>query len=157
MPRKESNGTFKDELAKYYTVCPNKCILRSFKFLANNIHIHLLGHNVYQWLFLMFICRYCKVKCSNTYVLYIGIYAISWHSKSSLSVKLIEILTRFIVLWQKNVGFFKSIPSARLYLEVLVMIARLNLKTICFDCLLGYISFCFLFSSLRLYFLLFSL
>ena len=35
-----SNCTFKDGLAEYYTVCPNKCILKSFKFLANNLDIH---------------------------------------------------------------------------------------------------------------------
>ena len=43
-----SDYTFKDGLAEYYTVCPNKCILKSFKFLANNLDIHiLLGHIVY--------------------------------------------------------------------------------------------------------------
>ena len=36
----EMNYTFKDGLAQYYTVCPNKCILKSFKFLANNLDIH---------------------------------------------------------------------------------------------------------------------
>ena len=34
------NYTFEDGLAEYYTVCPNKCILKSFKFLANNLDIH---------------------------------------------------------------------------------------------------------------------
>ena len=37
-----SNYTFKDGLAEYYTVCPNKCILKSFKFLANNLDIHFI-------------------------------------------------------------------------------------------------------------------
>ena len=37
---KGSNYTFKDGLAEYYTVCPNKCILKSFKFLGNNLDIH---------------------------------------------------------------------------------------------------------------------
>ena len=46
-----TNYTFKDGLAEYYTVCPIKCRLKSFKFLANNkqttlIYI-LLGHIVY--------------------------------------------------------------------------------------------------------------
>ena len=31
-----SNYTFKDGLAEYYTVCSNKRLLKSFKFLANN-------------------------------------------------------------------------------------------------------------------------
>ena len=31
---------FKDELAEYYRVSPNKNILKSFKFLANNPDIH---------------------------------------------------------------------------------------------------------------------
>ena len=35
-----SNYTFKHGLAEYYTVCPNKFILKSFKFLSNNLHIH---------------------------------------------------------------------------------------------------------------------
>ena len=35
-----SNHTFKNGLAKYYIVCPNKCILKSFKFLANKVDIH---------------------------------------------------------------------------------------------------------------------
>ena len=35
-----SKYTLKDGLAEYYTVCPNKCILKSFKFLANNLDIH---------------------------------------------------------------------------------------------------------------------
>ena len=34
--RKGSNGTFKDGLAEYYRVCPNKCVLKSFKFFSNN-------------------------------------------------------------------------------------------------------------------------
>ena len=43
------------------------------------------------------------------------------------------------------IGIFKSSPSARLNLEVLVTIARLNLRTVCIDSLLSYISLCFLF------------
>ena len=35
-----SNYTFEDRLAEYYTVCPNKCMLKPFKFLANNLDIH---------------------------------------------------------------------------------------------------------------------
>ena len=35
-----SNNAFKDGLAEYYTVCSNKCILESFKLLANNVNIH---------------------------------------------------------------------------------------------------------------------
>ena len=34
------NYTFKDELAEYYTVYPIKCILKSLKFLADNLDIH---------------------------------------------------------------------------------------------------------------------
>ena len=30
----------KDGLAEYYTVCPNQYILKSFKFLANNLGIY---------------------------------------------------------------------------------------------------------------------
>ena len=39
------------------------------------------------------------------------------------------------------IGFFKSSASARLYLEVLVTIPHLNLKTVCIDSVLCYISF----------------
>ena len=35
-----SNYTFKDGMAEHYAVFPNKCILKSFKFLANNFDIH---------------------------------------------------------------------------------------------------------------------
>ena len=35
-----SNYTFKEGMAEYYTVCSNKCILKSFKFLASNLDIH---------------------------------------------------------------------------------------------------------------------
>ena len=35
-----SNYIFKDGLVEYYTVFPNKCILKSFKLLANNLDIH---------------------------------------------------------------------------------------------------------------------
>ena len=35
-----SNYTFKYGMVEYYTVCPNKIILKSFKFLANNLDIH---------------------------------------------------------------------------------------------------------------------
>ena len=35
-----SNHTFKDGLAEYYTVCPSKCLLKPFKFSANNLDIH---------------------------------------------------------------------------------------------------------------------
>ena len=34
------NCTFKDVLTEYYTGCPNKCILKSFKFLADHFDIH---------------------------------------------------------------------------------------------------------------------
>ena len=37
---KGSNNTFKDGLAEHYTVCPNKCTLKSSKVLANNRDIH---------------------------------------------------------------------------------------------------------------------
>ena len=45
------------------------------------------------------------------------------------------------------IGFSKSSPSGRLYLEELVTIPRLNLKTVCVDSLFCYICFCFLYSS----------
>ena len=35
-----SNYTLKDGLAEYFTFCPNKCILKSFKFLAKNLDIY---------------------------------------------------------------------------------------------------------------------
>ena len=35
-----SNYTFKDGLAEYYIASSNKCILKSFKFLASNFDIH---------------------------------------------------------------------------------------------------------------------
>ena len=35
-----SNYTLKNRLAEYYTVCSNKFILKSFKFLANSLDIH---------------------------------------------------------------------------------------------------------------------
>ena len=42
-----STKTFKDGLAEYYTVCPNKYISKSFTFLANNIDIH------FTWIYCM--------------------------------------------------------------------------------------------------------
>ena len=41
------NYTFKNGLAEYYTVCSNKCIIKSFKFLANNLDIHFFGQIIY--------------------------------------------------------------------------------------------------------------
>ena len=35
-----SDYTFKDGLAECYTVCPNECILKSFKFAGNNLDTH---------------------------------------------------------------------------------------------------------------------
>ena len=35
-----SNYTFKDGMGEHYTVFPNKCTLKSFKFFANNFDIH---------------------------------------------------------------------------------------------------------------------
>ena len=35
-----SDYTFKDGLAEYYTDCPNKCIRKLFKVVANNLEIH---------------------------------------------------------------------------------------------------------------------
>ena len=46
---------------------------------------------------------------------------------------------------------FQIEPFCKLYLEVLMAIARLNLKTVCIDNLVCYISFCFLFCSLFSY------
>ena len=46
-----SNYTFKDGQAEYYTVCSNKYILTSFKFLVNNIDIH------FTWTNCMYICQ----------------------------------------------------------------------------------------------------
>ena len=42
-----SNYTFKHGLAEYYTVCPNKCILKLFKFAGNNLDIHFTGNILY--------------------------------------------------------------------------------------------------------------
>ena len=42
-----SNYTFKDGLAGYNTVFPNKCALNSFKYSANNFIYILLRHIVY--------------------------------------------------------------------------------------------------------------
>ena len=36
----ESNYTLQDGLEEYYRVCLNKCILKAFKFLANNLDIN---------------------------------------------------------------------------------------------------------------------
>ena len=53
-----------------------------------------------------------------------------------------------LFLWQRNfIGFLKPSPSARLYFEVLVTIPSLNLKTVCIDRVLCYISFFFLYRS----------
>ena len=45
-----SNYTLKYGLAKYYTVYPNKCILKSFKFLANNLYVHFTW---IQWILMI--------------------------------------------------------------------------------------------------------
>ena len=61
------NYTFKDGLAKYYTVCQNKYILKSFKFLANNFDIHFTWtHNILMITFWRTFVE--KLKC-NTYIL----------------------------------------------------------------------------------------
>ena len=48
-----ANYTFKDELAEYYTVYPIKCILKSLKFLANNLDIHF----TWTHCIIVYICR----------------------------------------------------------------------------------------------------
>ena len=54
----ESDCKFKDGLAEYSTVCPNKCILKSFKILSKQpsytFYLDTLYINDY---FLMYICR----------------------------------------------------------------------------------------------------
>lgn len=40
--RKGSNGSLEDGLVEYQTVRPNTCILKSFKFLENNLVIHFI-------------------------------------------------------------------------------------------------------------------
>ena len=62
-----ANYTFKDGLAEYYTVCPNKYILKSIKFFANNLDIHFTWTHCI--LMITFQCAYVdKLKC-NTYIL----------------------------------------------------------------------------------------
>ena len=62
-----ANYTFKDRLAEYYTVCPNKYILKSIKFFANNLDIHFTWTHCI--LMITFQCAYVdKLKC-NTYIL----------------------------------------------------------------------------------------
>ena len=57
--------------------------------------------------------------------------------------KLIEFLTKGIILWQKNLYWlFKSSPSARLYLA---MLARLNFDSQC-ALIVSYVIFPFVFS-----------
>ena len=55
------------------------------------------------------------------------------------------------------IGIFKSSLSARLYLEVLIIIAQFNLKAVCIDGFSCYILFYFLFSSLCSVFFFFLL
>ena len=64
-----------------------------------------------------------------------------------VSAKYQESLFNFIEIDNKHfydkiifIGFIKSSPPARLYLEVLVTIARLNVKTVCTDSLLRPVS-----------------
>ena len=52
-----SDYTFKDGLAECYTVCPNECILKSFKFAGNNLDTFYLDILYINDYFLMYICR----------------------------------------------------------------------------------------------------
>ena len=104
----ESIYTFKDKLAEYYTACPNKCILKSFKFLASNLDIHFtLTYCILMiCYFLLYIWRSIKVQHIH---LVIGIHALTWSSK--LSGRVLHIKYRFmfslrfwqqtLLLWQK--------------------------------------------------------
>ena len=100
------NYTFKDELAEYYTVFPNKCIWKPFKSLANILDRHFTWTPCILMIYWTYID---KLKC-NTYTLQIGIDAITWHSKSSVNVLHIKYLfiysLRFcqqtLFFWQKN-------------------------------------------------------
>ena len=140
---------------KEWWVRIHKCILNSFKFLANNFNI-LFGHIIY-----FFICTWwwffnvhmqineiaTYTSCKLKYTLIPGLV-----NRACVCVCECYISSIFFNVDNKHyfydkrffIGFIKSSPSARLYLEVLVTTVWLNLKTVCIDSLLSYISFCFL-------------
>ena len=104
--------------------------------------------------FSMYICKWIKMQhtsCKLTYTLLPGIVnqvCVCYTSSILFKISL-RFWQQILFLWQKNrIGFFKSSHSAKLYLEVLVKIARLNLKIGSIDSFLYYISFCFFSSSL---------
>ena len=70
-----SSHTFKDGQAEYYTVCPNKCVLKSFKFLAINVDIHLTWTHC-----ILMITFYCTCVDKVQYV-----HLENWHTRSSLA------------------------------------------------------------------------
>ena len=53
-----SNYTFKGGLLEYYAICPSKCILKSFKFVAKNPDIRFTWtYCILMIIYLMDICR----------------------------------------------------------------------------------------------------
>ena len=159
MLRKWSNDTFKGKLTQYYTVCASKCILNSFKFLANNLDEDLNVHLFWTKYILMIIfsCTYVvKLTCNKLHTFFkftctlipgivcaCAIYQISFFN-------FIEILTTDILFMTKGLVLaYSKLRHSATYLEVFVKITRLNMKTGLIDSLFCYISFCFLFTSLR--------
>ena len=129
---------------RYYTVCPNKFILKWLKILANNLDIHVIWTHCISMI--TFECTYVdKLKC-NTYAL--NRVCVCYVSSTYFNIRWDFGKRRYFYKKGTCIGFFKSRPSARLYLEVLVTLPRLNLKTVSTDSLLCYIYFCFLFSYL---------
>ena len=95
-----SNYTLKDGLAEYYTVCPNNCILKSFKFLTNKFDTHFTWTPCICMNILIHTCRWIKVQHIH---LVNSIRALTWHSKSSARVIHIKyFLIYSLKFWQKE-------------------------------------------------------
>ena len=148
------NYTFKNGLAEYYTVCKNKCILKWFKFFADNLDIYFTW--THCTLMITFKCTFAD-KLSATHTSCKLAYTLLPAIINQVHVSYISSIFLYFhwdfdkrhYFYDKGIfiSFFKLSPFARLYLEVLVTIPRLNLKTECIDGLLCYISFCFNYSS----------
>ena len=87
-----------------------------------------------------FECTYVdKLKC-NTYAL--NRVHVCYVSSTYFDIHCDFENRRYFYEKGNCIGFFKSRPSARLYLEMLMTLPRLNLKTVGTDSLLCYIYFC---------------
>ena len=111
-----SNYMFKDGLAKYCTVSPDKCILKSFKFLANNLDINFTWkHCIVMITFLMFICKCNNTSCKLARNLLTGTVnrARVCYISSIFFIFSLRSWQQTLLLWQRNFYWLFQIKSFR--------------------------------------------